>query len=461
MILKNGKRIDGCSDTVPIGTVNPFLGAVAPFGYLLLQGQKVSKITYPELYEICGTTFGPETSTEFTLPDLRGQTIAGYKEGDPTFGTLGGLIGALTKSYTPAGKNTGTAVTLNAVELTHSGGAVQSHTLTAAESGLPAHQHGGLFLDGTEVGISNGSSSGYGQGISSGNRGTKYYTGYNTEHDATSGHTHGFTQPSKHSFTPTTKSITQPTFTGTSKDINVVQPTITLNWIVKAVMLIPNQSTVVNADSDSSVNVYSCDYMNDLLEQMKQEAFNFAHPVGSYYETSDSTWTPQAAGWYGTWVADNDGSALVSYKSSGAFNKATGTIVGGESQSYTPAGTNTGGSVGNHTLTASESGVPAHSHGGTTGTGYTTFLRAVGAAGTSVAHNHTTGYSSSGYTDCNNTGTFPGANHTHDFTTNNNTAKSATSGHNHGFTQPTFTGTAATLSTIQTSKVVYRWHRTA
>lgn len=33
--------------------------------------------------------------------------------------------------------------------------------------------------------------------------------------------------------------------------------------------------------------------------------------------------------------------------------------------------------------------------------------------------------------------------------------------HNHGFTQPTFTGTAATLSTIQTSKVVYRWHRTA
>ena len=45
MILKNGKRIDGCSDTVPIGTVNPFLGTVAPFGYLLLQGQKVSKIS--------------------------------------------------------------------------------------------------------------------------------------------------------------------------------------------------------------------------------------------------------------------------------------------------------------------------------------------------------------------------------------------------------------------------------
>jgi len=430
MILKNGKRIDGCSDTVPIGTVNPFLGTVAPFGYLLLQGQRVSKTTYPELYEICGTTFGPETSTEFTLPDLRGQTIAGYKEGDATFGTLGGLIGSKSISYTPAGTN--------------SGGSVGNHTLTVAE--MPSHRHtpqdAGNFFTGQAWNTSGGKDPSTG--------GTGSWTGFYTQTSGATGgdgaHNHGFTNP---------------TFTGTQTELNVVQPTITLNWIVKAVMLIPNQSTVVNSETESSLNVYSCDYMNDLLDQMKREAFDFAHPVGSYYETSDSSWTPQAAGWYGTWVADNDGSALVSYKSSGAFNKATGTIVGGESQAYTPAGTNTGGSVGNHTLTAAESGIPAHNHGGTTGTGYTAFLRAVGAAGTSVTYNHTTGYSSSGYTDCNNTGTFPGANHTHDFTTNNNTAKSATSGHNHGFTNPTFTGTKATLSTIQTSKVVYRWHRTA
>ena len=51
MILKNNKRIDGCSDTVPIGTINPFLGSTAPYGYLICQGQKVSKTTYKELYE--------------------------------------------------------------------------------------------------------------------------------------------------------------------------------------------------------------------------------------------------------------------------------------------------------------------------------------------------------------------------------------------------------------------------
>ena len=116
MILKNNKRIDGCSDTVPIGTINPFLGSTAPYGYLICQGQKVSKITYKELYEICGDTFGQSTDTEFYLPDLRGQTIAGYKEGDSTFGTLGGLIGSLTHL--------------------HSTG---NHTLTLNE--MPRHTH--------------------------------------------------------------------------------------------------------------------------------------------------------------------------------------------------------------------------------------------------------------------------------------------------------------------------------
>ena len=47
-----------------------------------------------------------------------------------------------------------------------------------------------------------------------------------TAKSATSGHNHGFTQPNKHSFTPTTKTVTQPTFTGTQANINVVQPSI-------------------------------------------------------------------------------------------------------------------------------------------------------------------------------------------------------------------------------------------
>lgn len=431
MILKNGKRIDGCSDTVPIGTVNPFLGTVAPFGYLLLQGQKVSKTTYPELYAICGTTFGPETSTEFTLPDLRGQTIAGYKEGDSVFGTLGGLIGNKSISYTPTGVNTG--------------GAVGNHTLTANESGLPKHKHS-MRWDGGNIG--SGSTFWYLHREGGSN---ECYTSEEGGTSASTGHNHGFTQP---------------TFTGTQTELDVVQPTVTLNWIVKAVMLIPNQSTVVNTDNNSTVNVYSCDFINDMLEQMKQEAFDFAHPVGSYYETSDSTWSPQAAGWYGTWVADNDGSALVSYKSSGAFNKATGTIVGGESQSYTPAGKNTGtavtmnavelthsgGAVQSHTLTVDE--MPSHIHD--------VFVNGQGSGGRSGLY-MTWGYSENADIKVYNGQSFvaqegSGKGHNHGFTQPNKHSFTPTT---KTVTQPTFTGTAATLSTIQTSKVVYRWHRTA
>ena len=263
-------------------------------------------------------------------------------------------------------------------------------------------------------------------------------------------------------------------------DVSIIQPTVTLNWIVKAIMLIPNQSTVVNDDSDSTVNVYSCDYMNDLLDQMKREAFDFAHPIGSYYETSDSTWTPQAAGWYGTWVADNDGSALVSYKSSGAFNKATGTIVGGESQSYTPAGNNTGtavtmnavelthsgGAVGNHTLTTSE--IPSHNHAMKTryddynwdnGYGSVQGVKRAGAWA-AILSDWSTEYGGTYDFEKNwpVTNTGGGGAHNHGFTQPSKHSFTPTT---KSITQPTFTGTAATLSTIQTSKVVYRWHRTA
>lgn len=94
MILKNGKRIDGCTDTLPVGTVQPFLGLTPPLGYLICQGQLISKVEYPELYNICKSTFGTETETHFYLPDLRGKTIAGYDSSDSAMNTIGKLLGA-------------------------------------------------------------------------------------------------------------------------------------------------------------------------------------------------------------------------------------------------------------------------------------------------------------------------------------------------------------------------------
>lgn len=227
MIIKNNKRIDGCSDTVPIGTLNPFLGSTAPYGYLLCQGQKVSKTTYKELYEICGDTFGQSTDTEFYLPDLRGQTIAGYKEGDTTFGTLGGLIGSLKHLH-----NTG------------------NHTLTTEE--IPEHNHNvhlglqSIRLNGQPSWNTVVTAADAGSGITGGNIGTQKWSNATNNSqlyvNGKSGIT-GASQPHNHGDTSSNSSL---------------QPTIVLNWIVKAFQLMPNQSYVENSlESDSTINSLS------------------------------------------------------------------------------------------------------------------------------------------------------------------------------------------------------------
>lgn len=56
----------------PIGTISSFGGASVPSGYLLCDGQAVSRTTYAELFAVIGTAFGTgDGSTSFNLPDLR------------------------------------------------------------------------------------------------------------------------------------------------------------------------------------------------------------------------------------------------------------------------------------------------------------------------------------------------------------------------------------------------------
>lgn len=56
----------------PIGSIIPFGGTTAPTGFLLCQGQAVSRTTYAELFAVIGTSFGSgDGSTTFNVPDLR------------------------------------------------------------------------------------------------------------------------------------------------------------------------------------------------------------------------------------------------------------------------------------------------------------------------------------------------------------------------------------------------------
>lgn len=83
------QRLLGATLT-PVGTVQAYAGATAPQGYLLCQGQAVSKSEYAELYHVIGDLYSkPEDAEDiFRVPDLRGRVAQGAN------GNLGEVIEA-------------------------------------------------------------------------------------------------------------------------------------------------------------------------------------------------------------------------------------------------------------------------------------------------------------------------------------------------------------------------------
>lgn len=70
------------SAVIPVGTVLSTARPSAPTGYLLCEGQAVSRTKYAALYGAIGTSFGTgDGSTTFNLPDLRGRVPVGVDAG--------------------------------------------------------------------------------------------------------------------------------------------------------------------------------------------------------------------------------------------------------------------------------------------------------------------------------------------------------------------------------------------
>jgi microcystin-dependent protein len=102
--------------TVPTGVISPYAGLDSniPTGYLLCNGQAVSRTTYATLFGVVNTTYGVgDNSTTFNLPDLRGRA--------------------------PIGAGTGTGLTARALGATVG---TETHTLTIAQ--MPSHDHSSL-----------------------------------------------------------------------------------------------------------------------------------------------------------------------------------------------------------------------------------------------------------------------------------------------------------------------------
>lgn len=67
---------------IPIGTVLATVRSSAPEGFLLCQGQEVSRTTYAALFAAMGTTYGAGNgTTTFNLPDFRGRVPVGVEAG--------------------------------------------------------------------------------------------------------------------------------------------------------------------------------------------------------------------------------------------------------------------------------------------------------------------------------------------------------------------------------------------
>ena len=67
---------------LPTGMITPFGGTTAPPGWLLCNGQAVSRSLYAVLFTVIGSTFGTgDGSTSFNVPDVRGRTLIGAGAG--------------------------------------------------------------------------------------------------------------------------------------------------------------------------------------------------------------------------------------------------------------------------------------------------------------------------------------------------------------------------------------------
>lgn len=113
---------------VPPGTVVSYCGSSSPIGWFLCDGSSYNKITYKELFDCIGYTFGG-SGNNFSVPDLRGRVALGRSSGvseditDRAIGIAGGsethtlTVPEMPSHYHSESRITGTNGTTYHVEL--------------------------------------------------------------------------------------------------------------------------------------------------------------------------------------------------------------------------------------------------------------------------------------------------------------------------------------------------------
>jgi microcystin-dependent protein len=192
---------------VPIGMISPFAGNTAPNGWLICDGQEISRTTYAGLFAVIGLTYGSTSSTTFKVPDMRGRLPLAVNATYSLGNTGGSETTTLSAANLPPHTHGGTT----------QGGGSHNHggSITTSQNGSHAHSYQRCNF---------GGGSGTGGGYFAYNDAYNGTTGDNGNHD----HTVSIPYSSDHTHTFTTGNGP-----GSSSALNVLNPYIALNYIIK------------------------------------------------------------------------------------------------------------------------------------------------------------------------------------------------------------------------------------
>lgn len=236
------------NDSVPIGSIQAYGGMSAPTNWLICDGRAVSRTDYKELFKVIGVFFGEgDGATTFNLPDLTGRVAIGHND-TYSLGAQGGNKDAIIPYHNHSIASSG-ACTTNSTSKTLTGDvwnmAVQSSSQNLTTTGIFSART-------TTEGVGYTSSTNQRQ------------DGFHI--DAT--HSHGIPNH--------THTVNYAGTADNTVDANM-QPYLVTNYIIKA----KNPS---------------------ITSGQQLQAMELFYPVGSYFETSDSTFDPNIE-WGGTWVS--------------------------------------------------------------------------------------------------------------------------------------------------------------
>ena len=270
-----------CYADSPVGAILPFGGSNPPSGYLLCDGQAVSRSYYAELFAVIGTRFGAgDGSTTFNVPNLKGKTTVGLDSSDTSFDAIG-------KS-----------------------GGEKTHTLTTAE--MPAHTHtqNAHSHDYNKI-TSNGDSFGvYGGG------------GYGGWGIGIAGTNNNYGRFAIQAATATNQN------TGGGGAHNNLQPYVTTNYIIKAkqsALPLPFEDAVDTKISNNMIDSITDGSMKAVTSNAVYDAIN---NIGAFYSTKTHITTTIPTGRYTpvTDLALPAGTYVINFQYRPFANPSSGTL---------------------------------------------------------------------------------------------------------------------------------------